>query len=1587
MATASIGPEVEGRPGVMPACADSAATAGAGNDRSSAYATAKALVSSRADWDLLCRGRDPELLQRTVYAFVLALDSGTDDPVVLAPVDGGASRPGFASLPIVAGRSLFDHMRRWNCRPAGESDGTRELGDLRRLIDAVGYPEFTVADGDSPPCTEEFADPPLRCTTTMTYEGPLWTLRAPRERFDEALLGSFLGQAAAVLAAVRRAPATSFGEIAQVVRGATFDVRVITPAGFAALDGALGAWGTTIGLPLHVRHVEPDAAHIPDTGASTLRAVPWGANLVVVAPGLAHLAGDVAMSADRSAGRLPGGLPIAELNANETRELFDEIVVRARYLRGGIRIDDGDLVVDVGANIGLFCLFAASQASGVRIHAFEPAPAAADALETNVRAYNLAAHVERAALGRSDGRRALTYYPRSSLQSGLYADSAADEDVVRGYARRQVETRATIPPELREAVADALAPQIHRTTAAPVRSTVTVRRLSGWIRERGIDRIDLLKIDAERAEEDVLLGIDEAHWPLIGQIVVEVHDTDGRMCRLRALLDAHGFDTVTEQDELFTGSEIRMLYARRPRPARADRAAAPWMLRQIDTAARWAENSALPVLVTVPPGTPDEEAGRVRDEATARGLSWAGPGEGSTTAWAEALLRAMTAADRPVAKAVVVDGDDTLWGGICGEVGPENVRTDGPYRLVQEFLREQGRSGRALVLCSRNNAADLREVFAAHPDMPLQPGDFVAVHTTWGRKSDAVAAIADELGFATESLVFIDDNPAERVEVGLRHPALTVVDVPADPDAVPAALRATWQLALDTPGTTEDRRRTRLVDHERLRREVAGPITDPQAYLRELALEVDVIDATDADAERICQLAARTTQFNLCLRRHHLSGVRRLLAGPGIALAVRARDRFGDYGLVGFASARREDEMLRVRDFFLSCRTLGRNVEWRLLRALGERAAADGLSGVGLQAVTGPRNQPARTFVRAAHARFTAGSRAATAVLDAARVAELDWKQGEIPHTDPHGDRAATGVSDLPCVRWPVSLAAAQRAATTVARPGTQTAPTTVYVPPETAVEHRITAVWEETLGVRSIGVADDLFTLGCDSLTAAVICARLDRIGLRLDVHDLWQHPTIEGVARAARPTPTEPCADAGELEPEPQEQHAPSLGQQRIWVAETTHPHANAQIIPAAHRITGPLDVEALRRAFQDVVTRHPALRTTLTERDGSLHTHVLPAGRFDLGHVDLRESTRRDAETDRAAHAFFDTPFALDRDVLLRATLIRLAPDAHLLMTAVHHSACDGWSLDLLNRDLSAAYAGPQALAALPEPTPFAHYQRKTAHRLRHGKHQGPISEILAALEPTPRAAGTTPYPHVPAPRHHRFALDLALTHLVRNTARTYATTPFHLYLAAYQLLLAAAFGTDTPVSGCPVANRHDPAHADTVGFLANLVPVPAHIDWSTTLGRHLAGAVETSTRALRHADLPYALLTRARPQPGGLFDNLFTLQPPPTHRLEFRNCSVERAEPVRWPLPYPLMLDLQEHADGASALLRFDALAAMPVPADTIAEAYPLFLNAACALPGLPLERLRTSLRPPRAAVEQLVRRRLKDLDRQEGTADA
>jgi FkbM family methyltransferase len=253
-----------------------------------------------------------------------------------------------------------------------------------------------------------------------------------------------------------------------------------------------------------------------------------------------------------------GKLLVAQLNRTETDFLYREIFVENAYFRHGIGLPAAPVVVDVGANIGMFSLLVAQRSSGARIFAVEPVAELAHAVSVNTELHGADVTVLTCSLGSCTGEVVFSYYPHNTLMSGMYGDAEEDRAVLRSYLRTALDVE--LPDVDLAAQFDRLVGDRMRVEQRRCRLTT----LTEVVAEHRIDRIDLLKIDVEKAEADVLAGIDEATWERIDQVVLEVHDLNGR---LRAVLDqlaVRGFDAVHEQDRRLELTPCHNVYARRP---------------------------------------------------------------------------------------------------------------------------------------------------------------------------------------------------------------------------------------------------------------------------------------------------------------------------------------------------------------------------------------------------------------------------------------------------------------------------------------------------------------------------------------------------------------------------------------------------------------------------------------------------------------------------------------------------------------------------------------------------------------------------------------------------------------------------------------------------------------------------------------------------------------------------------------------------------------------------------------------------------------------------------------------------------------
>lgn len=869
-------------------------------------------------------------------------------------------------------------------------------------------------------------------------------------------------------------------------------------------------------------------------------------------------------------------------------------------------------------------------------------------------------------------------------------------------------------------------------------------------------------------------------------------------------------------------------------------------------------------------------------------------------------------------KVIVLDCDNTLWNGVCGEEGPA-VRVDAPRRALQEFMLAQMKAGMLLCLCSKNAEEDVDAVFAQNPDMVLRREHIVAQRVNWNSKPENLRQLASALQLGLESFIFVDDNPIECAEVQAQLPEVLTLLLPQDDQEIPQFLGNVW--AFDHwKVTEEDAKRTVMYRQNAEREQLRQDSATLDAFLAGLELKLDIRPMQTEDVARVSQLTERTNQFNFTTIRRSEAAVTEFMDGGGECLTVNLADRFGDYGLVGVMLYRTSETALRVDTFLLSCRALGRKVEHRMLARLGEIARERGLSWVEASLVPTKKNQPAADFLNGAGLQFRSqkdgGYRFAFPAEYAAGVHHM---QGAIAP-------AELPSQDAPKVAAPpaTQIGEQNRLITRIARELTTVSGiahamhasrigksrSSAFAAPRTPIEEILAEIWAQRLSMDAVGIHDDFFALGGHSLLAVQVIARVRQmLGVEMPLRAMFDAPTIaEFAARVEAARNTNAKQSVPPLKRAPRAGPVPlSYAQQRLWFIDQLEPGNPLYNISAMYRLKGPLNVDAMQRTINEIVCRHEALRTTFATQDGQAVQIIAPSLQVPL-RIEVREDLpveAREAEIQRLAKREASEPFDLAKGPLLRFSLLKLAEDEHVLVVILHHIVGDGWSGSMLATEMAALYRAFSQNQPSPLPelvlqyADFAIWQREWMQdealdaRTEYWKKQ------LAGAPPVLELPSDRPRPAVQA---HRGAI---LTHTISNEllerAREFShaegATLFMTLLSAFQLLLSRYSGQEDIVVGSTIASRNYSEIEPLIGFFVNTLAMRTDLSGDPTFRELLARVKQVALDAYAHQDIPFEkLVEELQPERSlsynPIFQVLFGLQNQPRPAFEASGLAVQR-----------------------------------------------------------------------------------------------
>ncbi len=658
-------------------------------------------------------------------------------------------------------------------------------------------------------------------------------------------------------------------------------------------------------------------------------------------------------------------------------------------------------------------------------------------------------------------------------------------------------------------------------------------------------------------------------------------------------------------------------------------------------------------------------------------------------------------------KVIVLDCDNTLWQGILGEDGMEGIHFDDHRVNFHRSLKRLKSEGILLAMSSKNNEEEVLDLFSRLDEIKKQRGiassdllslqDFVGWEINWEPKSKNIMALADSLNLGLESFVFIDDSALECREVREHCPEVFTLQLPASAALVGSFIDTVW--CFKKGGVTaEDHRRTQMYQEERLRKSEESSSDNYASFLANLDINIKVNALSTHSVERASQLTKRTNQFNTNKVPYSTDALESYAAQPDHRVeVVSVSDKFGDYGTVAVLIYKKEKQRVLVDHFLMSCRVLGRNIEYRLLEHLTRFAEEAGAQNLLFAFHPTNRNAPARRFLETLGSIGPEGNRPVPLVdipllleeslaysKENARAVE---KKAKTPSTASElwlRYRLQESVLENMVTHYPTLTALFDR---TKAHHTKHHKVREAYVAPRNGIERVIIKIWEHLLHVQDIGIHDDFFLLGGHSLLATRLASAIQKeLQISVELKQLFEYTTVEtlSVLISKLLTTRKYPPIVSRIRPA---KIPLSFYQEKVWFMHqwmgSQHQH-----IPAALNFEGTLNPDHLKKSFETVLGRHEILRTVYTTQNG-MPCQVLFSSNKLVFKVHGLKKGSSDTLLEAAINEEINEPFDLQCDVPVRSKLLSLNDTRHIFVLVFHSIAFDKFAVRLFLKEVISTY----------------------------------------------------------------------------------------------------------------------------------------------------------------------------------------------------------------------------------------------------------------------------------------------------------
>ncbi|MCA1566203.1 MAG: condensation domain-containing protein, partial [Acidobacteria bacterium] len=534
------------------------------------------------------------------------------------------------------------------------------------------------------------------------------------------------------------------------------------------------------------------------------------------------------------------------------------------------------------------------------------------------------------------------------------------------------------------------------------------------------------------------------------------------------------------------------------------------------------------------------------------------------------------------------------------------------------------------------------------------------------------------------------------------------------------------------------------------------------------------------------------------------------------------------------------------------------------------------------------------------------------------------------------------------------------------------------YAAPRNPVEEVVAGVWAHALGVEQVSIDDDFFGLGGHSLTATQVASRIrEAFSIEMPLRTLFDRPTVRGLSQyIENARQSNEMLQSLPIERVARDGHLPlSFAQQRLWFLDQLEPNSPAYNLASVIRLKGSLDVPALQRSLDSILSRHEALRTTFSTVKGRPVQIITPPSNLDMPVTDLRHlpEAERESETRRLANEEAQQPFDLTRGPLLRVGLLQLSDDDHVALLTMHHIISDGWSVGVFVRELSALYQAfaQGELPELPEmPIQYADYAAWQRRWL-----QGEVLDAqfaywkqqLADAPPVVELPTDRPRPSMQTFKGANLIgmLPKPLTDALKTLSQREGVSLFITLLAAFQTLVSKYTSQERVVIGTDVANRNRGESEALIGFFVNQLVLHANLSGNPPFRKFLRHVRDVTLDAYAHQDLPFDKLVELLQEERDLsrtplFQLKIVYQNAPLQPLQLSGLTLTQLEAEGGTSKYDLTLFMEDTNLGVGMTFQYNSDLFEPITIQRLSENFELLLGSIVERPDASLSELKTIL---------------------------